>query len=634
MKPLRPVTLTMGLVLAASFVYADSNARPNILWITTDDHRPDSLQCFNRAVYGTDESPLGYVESPHTDKLAEEGVLFTRAIVNAPACGPSRGSMHTGRYPFRNGHYGFVMTHQAPDFVHPIVHQTMRRFGYSTAAYGKTDSYIYSYPVTFENHTFQEPIFGTYVHHKHQMQHNGVGDIFHHTDRGYKDGKNVKVGLMEKVIYEDGTIRYYNIDHDDRDLTAEEIAEFERTNREFGLLRNHPDGFWKHTLIYGGRNPQPADKTIDAYIVREFKDYLTHADESYTTSWGATMNGVPSEKPLFIEMGLRLPHTPVLPPQSYRERFKDKIYKVPEFTVEEVEKLPPQLKQLARNMKVVANSPEDVSAGRAFSGEEMQMAIRDYYAFCAQGDELIGDAVKAFKDYCETNNRDYLIIYTVGDHGWHLGEQGIESKFGPWRESIHNAALVISSNKEKFPPGMVYDEIVEYVDFAPTILAAGGADIHSDRYDYLDGCDLSEVLKGETVNREYALGEMNLVIGPRAYLRSKDWGFSMRTRKGNAIGKVGTLNKDIKWALECPVEKAELALYDLRVDPLERDNVAADPEYAALAEWFRQKLGNIVLGDGRVECDWDYQNAYEISNFAEGADNKKLDIPAELIPAI
>ena len=53
-----------------------------------------------------------------------------------------------------------------------------------------------------------------------------------------------------------------------------------------------------------------------------------------------------------------------------------------------------------------------------------------------------------------------------------------------------------------------------------------------------------------------------------------------------------------------------------------------------MAQWFRQKLGNIVLGDGRVECDWNEKNSYNISTFADGADDKKLDIPDGLIPKL
>jgi arylsulfatase A-like enzyme len=605
-----------------------TDGRPNVLWIITDDQRPDSLACFNRAVYGTDESPLGYVESPNIDALAKEGVLFTRAICNSPACGPSRGSMHTGRYPFRNGHYGFELSHQHPDFVTPVVHQTIREYGYSTGVFGKYDSYIYNEPGKFGN----EGIYGTQVHFKHDLQKNDFGDIYSSVGRIKAENGEEQSVKFEKVMYEDGSIRKYVVLNHDGKLTDEEVANKERTNKEFGLLRSYSLG--NKSLIYGGRNPQPADKTCDAWIAKTFINYLENADHTYTSCFGREMQGVPTDKPFLIDVGFRFPHTPVLPPQSFRDRFADKTYRLPDFDPQDLEKLPPQLKSLADQMRVIPRSPEDVDAGKAFKPDDMQKAIRDYYAFCAHGDELIGDVVKAFKEYCREQKSEYLIIYTVGDHGWQLGEQGMESKFSPWRESIHNAAIVVSSDKKKFPPGTVCDELVEYVDFAPTILAAGGVNIRDPKYGYLDGQDLAEVISGKAVRREYALGEMNLVYGPRAYLRSKDWGFSMRTRPGWGYITEKDLARNVQWALECPVEKAELALYDLRKDPLERNNVANDPGYKALAEWFRQKLGRIVLGDGRVECDWTQLNRYRISNFAEGADNKKLDIPAELMPAL
>lgn len=622
-----PTQAKKGVPVEAVTRRAQADA-PNVLWIVTDDQRPDSVSCFNRAVYGTSESPLGYVESPNIDALAEEGVLFTRAICNAPACGPSRGSMHTGRYPFRTGHYGFELSHQHPDFVTPVVHQTLRTYGYSTGAFGKSDSYIYNEPGSYGN----DGIFGTKVHFKHDLQENDLGDIYSSTAGKNIDGKYTVYGKNEKVMYPDGSVRKYLVENSQDGLTPEEEAEGKRTNEEFGLLRSYSLG--NKSLIYGGRNPQTADKTADAWIAKSFINYLKNADQPYTSCFGTEMQGVPTDKPFLIDVGFRFPHTPILPPQSFRDHFADKTYRLPEYDPSDKTKMPPQLRKLVEGMKVIPDTPEDVSAGRAFTADDMQKAIRDYYAFCAHGDELIGDTVKAFKEYCAKNGQEYLIIYTIGDHGWQLGEQGMESKFSPWRESIHNAAIVVSSDKNKFPAGTVCDELVEYVDFAPTILAAGGVNIHAKKYDYLDGQDLAEVLTGKAVEREYAVGEMNLVIGPRAYMRSNEFGFSMRTRPFNGYVKADRLNKDIKWALECPVAKAELALYDLRVDPLERNNVANDPEYVALAAWFRMKLGNIVLGDGRVECDWKQLNRYELSNFAKGADDKKLDIPANLIPRI
>ena len=66
-----------------------NDARPNILWICTDQQRFDTLSCMGN----------GFVNTPHLDHLAETGVLFNHFYTQSPICGPSRGSFLTGRYP-------------------------------------------------------------------------------------------------------------------------------------------------------------------------------------------------------------------------------------------------------------------------------------------------------------------------------------------------------------------------------------------------------------------------------------------------------------------------------------------------------------------------------------------------------
>ena len=65
-----------------------SKRAKNVLWITTDEFRPDAL--------GIAGNPL--IQTPNLDMLAREGVLMRNAFCQTSPCAPSRMCMHTGRY--------------------------------------------------------------------------------------------------------------------------------------------------------------------------------------------------------------------------------------------------------------------------------------------------------------------------------------------------------------------------------------------------------------------------------------------------------------------------------------------------------------------------------------------------------
>ena len=69
--------------------------RPNVLFIAIDDLN-DWLGCLG----GHPD-----VKTPNIDRLAQRGVLFTRAYCTAPACNPSRASLMTGIRPSTSGVY-------------------------------------------------------------------------------------------------------------------------------------------------------------------------------------------------------------------------------------------------------------------------------------------------------------------------------------------------------------------------------------------------------------------------------------------------------------------------------------------------------------------------------------------------
>ena len=54
-------------------------------------------------------------------------------------------ALHTGRYPFRTGHYAFQRTPLAPDFVKPVVFDVMRDHGYAAVSLGMIDQTIFQW---------------------------------------------------------------------------------------------------------------------------------------------------------------------------------------------------------------------------------------------------------------------------------------------------------------------------------------------------------------------------------------------------------------------------------------------------------------------------------------------------------
>ncbi len=70
-------------------------SKPNVIVIVSDQHRGDWMGCAGSRI----------VETPHMDRMAAQGVSFTRAYCNSPLCVPSRMSMLTGLYPHVNDVY-------------------------------------------------------------------------------------------------------------------------------------------------------------------------------------------------------------------------------------------------------------------------------------------------------------------------------------------------------------------------------------------------------------------------------------------------------------------------------------------------------------------------------------------------
>ncbi|MCK4872929.1 MAG: sulfatase [Phycisphaerales bacterium] len=89
------VALPGCAVLRRSDPVAPQDQRPNFVFILIDD-----LGWNDPAFMGSD-----FHQTPHIDRLARDGVVFTSAYANAPNCAPSRACILSGQYPPRHGVY-------------------------------------------------------------------------------------------------------------------------------------------------------------------------------------------------------------------------------------------------------------------------------------------------------------------------------------------------------------------------------------------------------------------------------------------------------------------------------------------------------------------------------------------------
>ena len=105
---------------------------PNVVVILADD-----------LGYG-DVSPYGgWIETPHLDRMAREGMRFTDFYASAPVCSPTRAGLLTGRYQQRAGIPGVVYAAPERNRHHGLqrhevtLAQRLREAGYATGIFGK-----------------------------------------------------------------------------------------------------------------------------------------------------------------------------------------------------------------------------------------------------------------------------------------------------------------------------------------------------------------------------------------------------------------------------------------------------------------------------------------------------------------
>jgi arylsulfatase A-like enzyme len=260
----------------------------NVLLLHTDQQRYSALGCA-----GNDA-----IQTPNLDRLAADGVRFSRAFVQAPVCMPSRASYMTGRYPTELGI--FDNGSPLPEDVRTLPEYLGGR-GYETANVGK----LHFLPHAARDHTQPHPSYG--------FDHLEISD-----EPGcYPDAYRSWVADQDPDALDDVSVGLPPVA---KDRQSDSV----RTDIE------HPEyRFPKEPVPFGADD----DLTHTAFVARRTMDYLRqHRDDRF-----------------LCVSGFYSPHSPWVVPQRFLDMYDPEDMPIPD--------LPDDLAE--RRAELSADSPED-----------------------------------------------------------------------------------------------------------------------------------------------------------------------------------------------------------------------------------------------------------------------------------
>lgn len=425
-----------------SVLKAEQQSRPNILFIMSDDHAEKAISAYGHQL----------IQTPNIDRIANEGILFTKAFVTNSICGPSRAVLMTGKHSHINGFMdnGEDTIFDGSQSTFP---KLLQKAGYETSIVGKW--HLGSDPTGFDN---WQILVGQGEYYSPQFKSkNGIVQY----DGAYVTNKITDL-LIEQLDNRDKSKPFAMLYHHkaphrnwmaDVDLLAnDDLA------KEFPT----PESF---TDAYQGR---PAAKHQDMRIADM---YL-----------GWDMKLQPGEYPKETGTG------------GYRHQKNFDTSKAADLWAYHYNRMNAQQKaiwddyyqDLAAEYKQFKDNPVKLAAWM------YQRYMHDYLATVRSVDNNVGRVL----DYLDDNglSENTVVVYT-SDQGFYLGEHGWFDKRFMYEESMSTPLII------RYPAminaGQVTDKLVQNIDFAPTFIDLSGESVPAE----MQGLSLKPLLAGDvTIN--------------------------------------------------------------------------------------------------------------------------------------
>ena len=339
----------------------------NVLFIVVDDLRP-TLGC-----YGDPDAI-----TPNIDRLAAEGLTFTRAYCQQAVCSPSRTSMLTGLRPDSTGIHD-LETHFRKNVPGAVtLPEYFRKHGYETTAFGK---------------------------------------IFH------KPGLNDAPSWSEAPWIADN--------HAWRSPENRQFVE-----RKWSELQRNA---WKSSERFyfepDKRGPAPEGQRgwgLKSWEAREGGDDALPDGKAATAALGA-MKQLEGER-FFLAVGFLKPHLPFRAPKKYFD-----LYRETAISGNRNPFPPAGAPRYALHNNAELRGYTDIPKEGPIPPAKSRELVRAYYAAVSYMDAQVGRLLDGLRDL---GLEESTTVVLVGDHGYHLGELGLWNKHTNFENAVRTPLIV------------------------------------------------------------------------------------------------------------------------------------------------------------------------------------------------
>ena len=275
------------------------------------------------------------------------------------------------------------------------------------------------------------------------------------------------------------------------------------------------------------------------------------------------------KSPFFLAVGFRKPHLPFCAPQKYWDLYdRDKIPRPL------VTQAPDGAPELATRSWGELEGYSDIPKNGQITPEKIQELRHGYYACISYIDAQIGRLLKQLQ---ELELDDSTIIVLWGDHGFHLGEQGLWTKANNYELSTRIPLLLSAPKHHKTANSTA---LVEVIDIYPTLAELCNLPIPA----AVEGRSLVPVLKNpQQPFKSAAISQYpRMKQGNRHKSHGDIMGYTVRTPNWRYV----------RWQEWKTNKLIAEELYDMQRGQLESRNLAGSREYRATVQRMQKFLSH------------------------------------------